>query len=90
MEGVDSGIRDIPTCTDDVGSQGLARRTQICAVCLGRLCLLTDRRESANQTQWFDGIIRTVRCWLFIWLIGLVEHRTDLRTIDRCLCILPA
>jgi hypothetical protein len=83
-------LRGIPNFVDDLGSQGYARRTQIRIVCLAWMCPLTrGRRESANQTQWFDGIIRTVRCWLFVRLIDPVEHGTNLWTIDRCLCVLP-
>lgn len=55
----------------DVGSQGYARRTQICIVCsFTRGSADIDRREAANQTQWFDGIIRTVKLFLQQVLMG--------------------
>jgi len=48
-----------------------------------------NRREAANQTQWFDGIIRTV--WPFVpWhlLTDIVKYGANVRKTDIYLCVL--
>jgi len=61
VEGLDLGFSPaVRIHTDRQGSQSNARRAQIRIVSIGCQWILTPRREAANQTQWFDGIIRTV------------------------------
>ena len=62
---------DIDSWLMGLGSQGYARGTQICIVCsFAEGSADIDRREAANQTQWFDGIIRTVQLSFWQALMG--------------------